>query len=106
MFPMPLRVLLKDSRGADDCRVVPGSRHELQTDRQVLFRKAARNGKRGQATKIAERAQRIGKESPVSRFNSNGVAVTGCEAVTSTSTESKSSVIFCCAISRTCNART
>jgi glutamate synthase domain-containing protein 3 len=57
---MPVGVQLVGARGLDNGNVVAGASHKLQAYGEILFGKAAGNGKRGQPAQISDAAQRIG----------------------------------------------
>ena len=52
-------MLLEEVRNVDERSVVADAREELQTDGQILRRKAARNADRRQAAKIPDASERI-----------------------------------------------
>src|SRR5258706_4044594 len=58
---MPVSVQLVGARGLDYGNIIAGPSHELQAHGKILFRKAARNRKRGQPAQITDAAQRIGE---------------------------------------------
>jgi len=57
---MPVGVSLVGARGLDDRNVIAGARHKLQSNGKILFREAARNGKRRKSAEIADAAEWIG----------------------------------------------
>src|SRR5579863_5263391 len=61
MLAVPVGVLLKDPRSADDRGVGAGFADELQSERKFVVGESARNRKCRQSAEIANAAERIGK---------------------------------------------
>src|SRR5262245_29791717 len=61
MLAVPITVLLEGARRPDYRQIVSGFSHELQSCRQILIAKPARNRERGQTAEISDATQRIGE---------------------------------------------
>src|SRR5260370_14594447 len=61
MPAVPVGVLLEDARSANHRGVVAGFGDELQANRERVVSETTGHGKRWQSTKVADAAERIGK---------------------------------------------